>query len=132
MLARKPIEAGLKPSPKICCGKKGVELIQKLRLEVETLLTQRETSLPTSSLFVSTGVIVLKCAADHAAPLFMITQEPGLGARVQMQSHIHIAKYRKVINQFNKLINRICPPFVRNTPFCWQNINITCEAMVFI
>lgn len=48
-----------------------MELIQKLRLKVETLLTQRETSL-TTSLFVSTGVIVLKHTADRAASLFKI------------------------------------------------------------
>lgn len=126
LLARKPIEAGLKTSPKICNGKDEVGLFHKFRLEMETLPTKRETSHLTG-LTVSAGVIFRKCTVDRATASACA---PVLGA--QVESHAHIAKYRAIMHQFKKPINRICSPSVWNMPFCWQNINTTCKAMVFI
>lgn len=73
LLARKPVEAGLKTSPKRCYGKKVVNLIQKFKLEVKILPVKREISLLTS-LIVSTVMIFLKCTIDHATPLLKIFQ----------------------------------------------------------
>lgn len=75
-----------------------------------------EVSLLTG-LIVSIGLIFLKWRADPTTPVMKVVQQPGRegqGARVQMESHKHTAKYMKTINLFNKLINRTRP--VKNMP----------------